>query len=179
MDMMTLFAQTIPQWLQAICNPIVLFLMLWQLKQVKAQMSQYDEQAKLQRSWEFIKFYQDTVFENDERVRLYQEGFNPHHEEKTTEAYQSHLHYFYEPRINVYTLLNHLISLQQVDEPTLFGYLQSDFNRFMEFGIAHYGTEEFKQKMAPQINLLLTTWATKIDTCNLIYGTEACAVTVG
>ena len=121
----------LPAWIQAATNTVVLIFIYWQLGQVREQMVQSDEQSRFSRSWEFLQFYEAQVREADK---------------------------FYEPRISVFRLLNQLMSLQQVDERILFGYLEQDFNRFVQIGIEQCGRENFNREVKSQIQLLLTSW---------------------
>lgn len=179
MDLLATIAdQTLAVWLQALSSTIVLFLIYWQLRQVKEQMSQMEEHTKFQRSWEFLQFYQDAVQENELLLRVYQETFDPMTADVQSEAFEAYRRNFFEPRVPVFRLLNQLISFQQVDERMLFGYLEEDFNRFLLIGLRQYGPEAFKKQVGAHISLLLTAWGAQVQARALLYGAAPMAMSV-
>jgi hypothetical protein len=63
--------------------------------------------------------------------------------------------------------LNQLVHHQEVDERVLYGYLEEDFNRFVELGTASLGQQSFTRDVGPKVDLLLTLWRTHSRNKNL------------
>lgn len=158
-------------WAQAISSTVVLFMIYFQIRQVNTQIVQSDEQEKFRRSWEFVKLYRDELREDEIHLLPHKEGFEPLLSPKDGDAFAEYIQHFYWPRYHLFVLLNQLVEHQQVDERLLFGYLEDDFNRFVELGITQYGLEAFKSDCGPKLRLLLALWGSQIRSKKLLYGT--------
>jgi hypothetical protein len=55
----------------------------------------------------------------------------------------------------------------------LFGYLEEEFNKFVEIGIKHYGLVEFKKEVGSKINLLITLWGSQIKSSTILFAAAA------
>jgi hypothetical protein len=75
--------------------------------------------------------------------------------------------------MHVFVLLNQLVQHQEVDERVLYGYLEEDFNRFVELGITRMGHQAFTREVGPKIDLLLTLWGTNAKLKPLLFPTPA------
>jgi hypothetical protein len=157
-------------WAQAIANTIVLVLIYLQMKQVNQQMIQNDDQERWRRSWEFVKFYREELRDCDVRLREYKgTGFNSLVEPSESPLYKVFIEHFFEPRVQLFILLNQLVQHQEVDERMLFGYLSDEFNQFVELGVINLTLPEFRKQFGTKINLLLTLWGTHIKSSHLLY----------
>jgi len=157
-------------WVQAVGNTVVLFMIYFQMRQVRMQMSQSDEQERFRRSWEFVRLYRDELREEDAALAVTLEDFDPQSSEPGCDAFEHHIKYFYKPRCHLFVLLNQLVRHQEVNERILFGYLEGEFNRFVELGICQFGRAEFTRTMGEKIDLLLTLWGSQIKAHKLLYG---------
>jgi hypothetical protein len=160
-------------WAQAITSTIVLFMIYFQIRQVNTQIIQNDEQERFRRSWEFVKLYRDELREDEVLLNPWREGFCPLDCERAADAFKEHMRHFYWPRYHLFVLLNKLVEHQEVDERILFGYLEEDFNKFIELGVRNYGIETFKTECGIRLKLLLTLWGSQIKSNRLLYGTTA------
>lgn len=158
-----------PAWAQAIANTVVLFMIYLQIRQTNVQLIQSDEQEKFRRSWEFVKLYRDELREDEVRLVPFRESFNPLTSQVTDEAFAAFIKHYFNPRFNLFLLLNQLVQHQEVDERILFGYLEDDFNRFVELGIRQYGAEEFKRTIGARMKILLAHWGSQIKSGKLLY----------
>lgn len=158
-------------WAQAISSTVVLFMIYFQIRQVNDQINQSEVQEKFRRSWEFVKLYRDELRESEIHLQPYKEGFNPLITEPGTTGFAQFIEHFYFPRYHLFVLLNQLVEHQEVDERLLFGYLEEDFNRFVELGIRQWGLERFKSEYGPKLRLLLTLWGSQIKSTRMLYGT--------
>lgn len=159
----------IATWAQAISSTVVLFMIYRQIKQANSQLVQNDEQERFRRSWEFIKVYLDSQRENAPQLCALKVPFGVSVAEMPAETFNTCVCYFYHPRVHLFVLLNRLVEHQQVDERLLFGYLEDDFNRFIEIGIRLLGLDEFKKQTAPKIQILLNFWGTRIPAAKTLY----------
>jgi len=157
-------------WAQAISSTVVLFMIYFQIRQVNTQIVQTETQEKFRRSWEFVKLYRDELREDEVHLIPFKEDFQPMSAERDDEAFREHMQHFYGPRYHLFVLLNQLVEHQEVDERILFGYLEDDFNRFVELGIRNYGLETFKTESGVKLKLLLTLWGSQIKSNRLLYG---------
>jgi hypothetical protein len=157
-------------WAQAISSTVVLFMIYFQIRQVNTQIVQTDTQEKFRRSWEFVKLYRDELRVDEVQLLPFKEGFSPMAADRGDEAFREHMQHFYAPRYHLFVLLNQLVEHQEVDERILFGYLEDDFNRFVELGIKNYGLETFKTESGAKLKLLLTLWGSQIKSNRLLYG---------
>ena len=158
-------------WAQAVSSTVVLFMIWYQMKQVNTQMIQSDEQEKFRRSWEFVRLYREEVKQDDYSLFELKETFNPLINEPECDQFCKFMTHFYYPRYHLFMLLNQLVQNQEVDERILFGYLEDDFNRFIEMGVRKYGLDDFRSKFGVKIKLLLTLWGSQITSTKLLYGT--------
>jgi hypothetical protein len=158
-------------WAQAISNTVVLFLIYLQMRQVNAQMIQNDDQERFRHSWEFVKLYREELRESKHDFGPMLEQFDPATIDSSSEVCSVLENEFFKPRIHLFVLLNQLIQNQEVDEHVLFGYLQQDFNLFVEIGVICHGAAEFRKKIGPRINMLLTLWGSQIKSSQLLYKT--------
>ncbi len=158
-------------WAQAIANTVVLLLIYLQMKQVNQQMIQNDDQERWRRSWEFVKFYREELRDSDIQLKEYNgKNFDPLHEPIDSNQYRAFVEHFYQPRIDLFALLNQMIQHQEVDERMLFGYLSDEFSRFVEIGVTSSTSSQFRKDLGTRINLLLTLWGSHIKSSNLLYG---------
>ncbi len=157
-------------WVQAVGNTVVLIMIWFQMRQVQQQISQSDEQERFRRSWEFIRLYRDDLREEDAALGAAMEDFDAMVADVDCEAYDQQIRYFYKPRWHLFVLLNQLVRHQEVDERILFGYLEQEFNRFVEIGLKKYGRDEFLQGIGGKIDILLTLWGSQIKSSRLLYG---------
>lgn len=157
-------------WAQSISSTIVLFMIFSQIRQVNTQIIQSDNQEKFRRSWEFVKLYRDELRNDESKLNEYKDGFVPLTCDPGTEAFKRHVQHFYLPRLHLFVLLNQLVEYQEVDERLLFGYLEEDFNKFVELGIRQNGLEAFKLEHGQRLRLLLTLWGTQIKSTRMLYG---------
>jgi len=164
------FWGTVADWAQAVSSTVVLFLILLQMKQVNKQMVQNEDSDRFTRSWEFVKFYREQLKDIDRQVAPRFGAFDPLTAGKDSDDFRLFVASFYKPRIDLFVLLNQLIQHQQVDERLLYGYLECDFNKFIEIGVLYEGAQEFKAHIGAKINLLLTLWGSHIKSSNLLYG---------
>jgi hypothetical protein len=156
-------------WAQAISNTIVLFLIYLQMRQVNSQMVQNDDQERYRRSWEFVKLYREELRQTQPGLTALIEGFDINTADKGSDAFKSLFDQFFKPRVHLFLLLNQLVQHQEVDERVLFGYLESDFNLFVELGIIRHGAEPFRQQIGSSINILMTLWGSQIKSRQLLY----------
>lgn len=156
-------------WSQAISSTVVLFMIYFQIRQVNTQIIQNDEQERFRRSWEFIKVYLDELRENSPILKACQCAKAVSAAEMDKETFETYQRYFYEPRLHLFVLLNKLVEHQEVDERLLFGYLDEDFNRFVELGVRLSGADEFKRESGSRIQILLNLWGTGIRAGKLLY----------
>lgn len=156
-------------WAQAISNTVVLFLIYLQMRQVNAQMLQNDDQERFRRSWEFVKLYREELRNSDQHYEALLEKFDPNSAEPGGEVCSTLDHEFFKPRLHLFILLNQLIKNQEVDERVLFGYLEAEFNLFVEIGITCTGPAEFRKKIGSRIDLLITLWGSQIKSRQLLY----------
>jgi hypothetical protein len=161
--------QLAASWAQAVSNTVVLFLIYLQMRQVNAQMIQNDIQERFRRSWEFVKLYREELRHTDDEFAPLLEKFHALTPEPSSEVCQTLQHKFFEPRMHLFVLLNQLVQNQEVEERVLFGYLENDFNLFVEIGVGCYGATEFRKKIGPRINMLITLWGSQIESRQLLY----------
>ncbi len=162
-------------WAQAVSSTVVLFFIYQQMKQTNTQMIQNDDQERYRRSWEFVKLYREELREFEKRLEKLDCDFNPQTFEVDSTEFGTYVQNFFRPRMHLYVLLNQMVMRQEVDERMLFGYLEHEFNRFVEIGIRHYGLVEFKQEVGVKINLLLTLWGSQIKASTLLFAPTATA----
>lgn len=162
--------EMIAAWVQAVGNTVVLFMIYFQMRQVQLQMNQSDDQERFRRSWEFVRLYRDELREEDAALGAFNEDFDPQTTPVDSDEFKHQVAYFYKPRRHLFVLLNQLVQHQEVDERILFGYLETEFNRFIELGIRQFGRESFTQTMGAKIDILLTLWGSQIAAKKLLYG---------
>ena len=158
-------------WVQAVGNTVVLIMIWFQMRQVQQQITQSDEQERFRRSWEFIRLFRDELREEDAALGTAVGDFDVLGANIDSQEFDEQIRYFYQPRLHLFVLLNQLVQHQEVDERILFGYLEHEFNRFVEVGISKYGREDFMKSTGSRIQLLLTLWGSQIKSSRLIYGT--------
>ncbi|HEY9677391.1 MAG TPA: hypothetical protein V6C76_05255 [Drouetiella sp.] len=156
-------------WAQAISSTIVLFFIYQQMRQTNTQMIQNDDQERYRRSWEFVKLYREELREFEKRLEQLNCDFNPLTYEQSSPEFCAYVLNFFRPRKHLFILLNQMVMRQEVDERMLFGYLEDEFNKFVEIGIRHYGPAEFKQEVGSKINLLVTLWGAQIKSKALLF----------
>lgn len=156
-------------WAQAISSTVVLILIYHQLKQTNAQMIQNDDQERFRRSWEFVKLYREELREFEKRLESFGDSFNVLNADTQSQDFQFFVLNYFRPRVHLFVLLNQMVQRQEVDERVLFGYLEQEFNTFVEIGITNSGLQEFKKETGVKINLLLTLWGSHIQAGNLLY----------
>lgn len=162
-------------WAQAVSSTVVLVLIYFQMRQVNAQMTQNDDQERFRRSWEFIRFYRDELRQDEQYLDRYRDAYGKLILQPCSAEFCDYADHFYRPRLHIFILLNHLIRNQDVDERVLYGYLEDDFNRFIEVGVTLLGQVEFKGEIGPHIDFLLTLWGSHGKVSNLLFtaGAEA------
>lgn len=148
-------------WAQAVSSTVVLFMIYFQIRQVNVQIIQNDSQERFRRSWEFIKVYLGELRENSPRIAPVKTSMKIPATEFSPETFDAYVNYFYEPRLHLFVLLNKLVEHQEVDERLLFGYLDEDFNRFLEIGIRLLGSDRFKSEIGPRMQILINVWGTR------------------
>ncbi|HEY9869495.1 MAG TPA: hypothetical protein V6D08_10055 [Candidatus Obscuribacterales bacterium] len=158
-------------WVQAVGNTVVLIMIWFQMRQVQQQITQSDEQERFRRSWEFIRLFRDELREEDAALGTAVGEFDAMSADTDSQDFENQIRYFYKPRLHLFVLLNQLVQHQEVDERILFGYLEHEFNRFVEIGIRKYGREDFMKSTGARIQILLTLWGSQIKSSRLIYGT--------
>lgn len=158
-------------WAQAISSTVVLFFIYQQMKQTNTQMIQNDDQERYRRSWEFVKLYREELREFEKRLEKLDCEFNPLTFSTESSEFCLYVQNFFRPRVHLFVLLNQMVMRQEVDERMLFGYLESEFNQFVEIGIKHFGLAEFKKEVGSNINLLLTLWGSQIKSSNMLFAT--------
>lgn len=158
-------------WAAAISSSVVLILIWQQIRQVNTQIIQNDEQERFRRSWEFVRFYRDEL--RDYARRLEDIPFDALTADPDCDLYRKYIRYFYQPRVDLFILLNQLVQHQQVEERLLFGYLEYDFNRFVEIGVTTKGAQEFRRDTGAKLSILLAVWGTHIKSRQLLYGAQA------
>jgi hypothetical protein len=156
-------------WAQAISSTVVLFFIYQQMKQTNTQMIQNDDQERYRRSWEFVKLYREELRGFEHRLEQLDCDFNPLTFEPESTEFCTYVQNFFRPRVHLFVLLNQMVMRQEVDERMLFGYLEPEFNKFVEIGIRHYGLIEFKQEVGAKINLLITLWGSQIKSHTLLF----------
>jgi len=161
--------QLMASWAQAISNTVVLFLIYLQMRQVNTQIIQNDNQERFRRSWEFVKLYREELRETEQNFAPLLEKFDPNTASASSEVCVNLKNSFFKPRIHLFVLLNQLVQSQEVEEGALFGYLEEDFNLFVEIGIASYGATDFKNKIGSRIHLLITLWGSQIRSSQLLF----------
>jgi hypothetical protein len=157
-------------WAQAISSTVVLFMIYMQIKQVNDQIIQNDQHERFRRSWEFVKLYREELKSDDSKLVSIEDEFNPLVDTPDCKAFHEFWNHFFIPRFNLYILLNQLVANQEVDEKILYGYLEEDFNKFVEIGIRKYGLEDFKAKFGVKIKLLIQLWGSLIPSSRMLYG---------
>jgi hypothetical protein len=156
-------------WAQAISNTVVLFLIYLQMRQVNAQMVQNDDQERFRRSWEFVKLYREELRESTNDFEPLLQNFEPAKTEPGSDVCLRLDSEFFKPRLHLFILLNQLVKNQEVEERVLFGYLEEDFNLFVEIGLTCYGLAEFRKKVISRIDMLITLWGSQIRSSQLLY----------
>jgi len=156
-------------WAQAISSTVVLFMIYMQIRQVNDQIIQNDQHERFRRSWEFVKLYREELKSDDSKLVSIEDEFNPLVDTPDCEAFREFWNHFFIPRLNLYILLNQLVANQEVDEKILYGYLEADFNKFVEIGIRKYGLDEFKAKFGVKIKLLIQLWGSLIPSSRMLY----------
>lgn len=162
-------------WAQAVSSTIVLFFIYQQMKQTNTQMIQNDDQERYRRSWEFVKLYREELREFEKRLEKLDCDFAASDFPTDSPEFCTYVQNFFRPRMHLYVLLNQMVMRQEVDERMLFGYLEEEFNKFVEIGIKHYGLVEFKQEIGTKINLLLTLWGSQIKSSSILFVSSAAA----
>lgn len=164
---------SIADWAQAISSTVVLFFIYQQMKQTNTQMIQNDDQERYRRSWEFVKLYREELRGFEKRLEQLDFDFNPLTFDPNPESseFSIYVQNYFRPRVHLFVLLNQMVVRQEVDERMLFGYLEPEFNKFVEIGIKQYGLVEFKQEIGSKINLLITLWGSQIKAHTLLFAT--------
>lgn len=162
---------TVADWAQAVSSTVVLFLILLQMRQVNQQIIQSEDHTRFDRSWEFVRLYREELRDADRMLIPHIDDFNALEGDVDSDEYKLFICRFFKPRVALFALLNQLIQHQEVDERVLFGYLEEEFNRFVEIGVRTTGSQEFRTSMAAKLNLLLTLWGSQIKSSKLLYGT--------
>jgi hypothetical protein len=162
---------SVADWAQAISSTVVLVLIYKQMKLTNTQIVQNDDQERFRRSWEFVKLYREELREFERRLESYGDpfSFNPLSADPQSEDFRLFVTNFFRPRIHLFILLNQMVQRQEVDERVLFGYLEDEFNKFVEIGIRSASLQEFKKGIGVKISLLLSLWGTHIKASNLLY----------
>jgi hypothetical protein len=158
-------------WAQAISSTIVLFMIYMQIKQANTQILQSDQHERFSRSWEFVKLYREELKPDDALLMHAKESFSALASDLDAGVFEQFVCHFFLPRYHLFVLLNQLVQHQEVDEKILFGYLEDDFNRFVEIGVTKYGASGFITGYGAKLRLLLTLWGTQIKSNRLLLGT--------
>jgi hypothetical protein len=149
---------SVAEWAQAISSTVVLALIYMQMRQVNRQMTQSEELERYRRSWEFVTFCREELREDERAVAHLSDTHDQYVNARDTPEFKELIDHFYKPRLHIFALLNQLIQHQEVDERVLYGYLEDDFIRFVELGIANLGQQSFTREVGPKLDLLLTLW---------------------
>ncbi len=164
---------SVADWAQAISSTVVLFFIYQQMKQTNTQMIQNDDQERYRRSWEFVKLYREELREFEKKLEQLNCDFNPLTFDPESTEFCTYVQNFFRPRMHLFVLLNQMVMRQEVDERMLFGYLEPEFNKFVEIGIKSYGLIEFKTEIGSRINLLITLWGSQIKANTLLFASTA------
>jgi len=149
---------SVADWAQAISSTVVLIFIYMQMRQVNRQMLQNDDYEKYRRSWEFVTFCRDELRDNERTICDLWDRYDEVKQAPSSDDFQLLICHFFKPRFHIFVLLNQLVQHQEVDERVLYGYLEEDFNRFVELGIISMGHQAFTRDIGPKIDLLLTLW---------------------
>ena len=163
-------------WAQAISSTVVLFIIYLQIRQANTQLIQNDTQERFRRSWEFIKIYLDEQRANAPAVCALKTPMSVPAVEMPEQCFSGYVTYFYYPRLQLFSLLIQRVEHQEVDERLLFGYLDDDFNLFIEIGIRLSGLDGFKKVTAPKIQILLNLWGARIRAGKALYAIASVGV---
>lgn len=150
--------EILPVWIQTITNIIVLLFLYRQIRQINVQMSQNEEQSRVNRSWELIRFYQEVHHDHDSDLRELREQWWTEPKTLSRENIKDLHDSLFLPALPIFRLMNQLIRLQQVDERLLFGYLEREFRSFIDLGTEWYGKDVFNTRFRPDIQFLAATW---------------------
>jgi len=156
---------SVADWAQAISSTVVLVLIYLQMRQVNSQMLQNEAQERFRRSWEFVRLYRDELREFEHRLESLPHPIDTILENPSPSQLELLSANFLQPRLHLFILLNNLVQHQEVDERVLFGYLEDEFNQFVQIGIKRSNLQQFKKEIAAKMNLLMTLWGTQIK-CN-------------
>jgi hypothetical protein len=159
-------------WAQAISNTVVLFLIYLQMRQVNVQIVQNDDQERFRRSWEFVKLYREELRESKNGFEHLIAEFDPTTTPPDGEVCSVLNQEFFKPRVHLFMLLNQLVKNQEVEERVLFGYLEDDFNLFVEIGLRCLGVQEFRKSIGSRIDILITLWGSQIKSSQLLYKSQ-------
>jgi hypothetical protein len=164
---------SVADWAQAISSTVVLIFIYMQMRQVNKQMLQNDEYEKYRRSWEFVTFCRNELRDNEQKVCELWDRYEEVKKDPTSSDFELMICHYFKPRYHIFVLLNQLVQHQEVDERVLYGYLDEDFNRFVELGILHMGQQPFTREVGPKIDLLLTLWGSNARLKPLLFATPA------
>lgn len=152
--------QSLAIWIQSVSNVLVLFFIYRQLDGFRLQLAQTETQARAERSWQFMNFYQDEMSRfGAAAYELRPAASEPpgdgpapglHVSEQWHEAFRT--------RTRVFSLLNQLIRFQQVDERLLYSFLNEEFLEFVNEGTRVLGRLKFADEVSPRILFLVATW---------------------
>ncbi|HEY9778408.1 MAG TPA: hypothetical protein V6C81_31895 [Planktothrix sp.] len=160
---------SVADWAQAISSTVVLVLIFFQMRQVNRQMTQSEELERYRRSWEFVTFCREELREDERLVAHLTDSYEEYLRAVGTDEFRELIDHFYKPRLHVFMLLNQLVQHQEVDERVLYGYLEDDFIRFVELGIANLGQPTFTKEIGPKLDLLLTLWGSQSRIRTLLF----------
>ncbi|HEY9716227.1 MAG TPA: hypothetical protein V6C69_02060 [Trichormus sp.] len=164
---------SVADWAQAISSTVVLVFIYMQMRQVNNQMLQNDEYEKYRRSWEFVTFCRNELRDNEQKVCVLWDSYEEVKKDPSSSDFELLICHYFNPRFHIFVLLNQLIQHQEVDERVLYGYLEEDFNRFVELGIIRMGHQGFTREVGPKIDLLLTLWGSNAKLKPLLFATPA------
>jgi hypothetical protein len=160
---------SVADWAQAVSSTVVLILIYMQMRQVNLQMTQSEELERYRRSWEFVTFCREELREDDKALGTLEESLDQLTRDKSSPLFKELIDHFYKPRMHIFMLLNQLVQHQEIDERILYGYLEEDFNRFVEIGITNNGHHNFTKDVGPKLDLLITLWGSHSRIKDLLF----------
>jgi len=170
---MQIYYGSVADWAQAIASTVVLVLIYKQMRLTTVQLRQAEDYERKRMSWDFIKFCHEELLQEDQQIHNLIDNYDSVIKTPQSKEFAELVEHYYKPRVHVFTLLNQLIHHQDVEEPVLYGYMEEDFNRFIELGILSLGHKTFTQQLGPKIDLVITLWGSKARVKDLLFSHKA------
>jgi hypothetical protein len=162
---------SVADWAQTISSTVVLVLIYKQMRLTSIQLRQAEDYERSRMSWDFIKFCHEELADERE-ISHHLERYEEIIKTPESKEFKDLIDHYYRPRVHVFALLNQLLHHQDVEERMLFGYLEEDFNRFIELGILKLGHKAFTQQLGPRLDLVITLWGSKARVKDLLFGNK-------